>query len=432
MSGFNVIEPAYDLEQLTKSNLSKAASFLGEKCDWARVPKDEIIAIIEGHTSEEQYKALIHIGATADDIENLRIGDAATAVSAKEAIETMMSAEVDTATPKQPTTAKNAAVQTDSDQVAQIAGLLAQVLATNKGAIDANAVREIVKGEITSLSGDVHNALKQGAEGIMAQVKSLLADLPPKKLDVTSKEGTVTVEGRQHKQFELLLKVLGSTNGEGHSNLNVWLTGMPGTGKTHAASTAAHALGMKFYCNGSIANKYELTGFKDAHGNYQSTPFRDAWENGGVYLFDEVDGSVPSAVLAFNSALANGIMAFPDGMLKRHKDCIIIAAANTSGQGATAELVGRMKQDAAFLDRFVFISWLIDEGLEQHLCQNKAWADYVQKVRKNVETKGVKVMVTPRSTIFGDQLLSGGLDKQSVIEMTLKKGMTAAQWEMVK
>ncbi len=302
------------------------------------------------------------------------------------------------------------------DATAQIASALSSLMAQSKGSIDVEGVKAIIGEQLK----DVYDLIES------------VSDQKARDINVISKTGTVTITGIQHKQFEELLSVVSSCDTNGNNNLNIWLTGMPGTGKTVAAQKTAEALGMNFYCNGSIANKYELTGFKDAHGNYQSTPFRDAWEFGGVYLFDEVDGSVPSAVLAFNSALANGIMAFPDGMMKRHKDCIIIAAANTSGQGATAELVGRMKQDAAFLDRFIFINWEIDTDLEKVIAQNDDWTAYVQKVRNNVHTKGVKVMITPRATFFGSQLLRTGLPMEKVKAMTLKKGMTDAQWDMIK
>jgi|SRR5471030_474834 len=430
----------FDLEQLTKTNLAKMAAFLGEKGDWARVSKDDIIALIDNHTIERQVAALVQIGATPEDIENMRIGEGEIP-AAGDAINAMMEAEAAPAAPgtgktQASSTAPRAAAPADADQVGQIAALLAQVLATNKGALDRDAVAAIAAEQLGPMLGQfeqgVADQLAGGHARLLEALERRLADMPARKIDVTSKTGTVTIEGRQHQQFEQLLKVLGSTNAAGNSNLNVWLTGMPGTGKTHASSAAAAALGMAFYCNGSIANKYELTGFVDAHGKLVRTPFRDAWENGGLYLFDEVDGSVPSAVLAFNSALANGIMAFPDGMLKRHPDCIIIAAANTAGQGATAELVGRMKQDAAFLDRFVFMNWAIDEGLETHLCQNKDWAAYVQGVRRKVSDKGVKVMVTPRASFFGDQLLSTGISNADVIAMTLKKGMSTDQWNLVK
>jgi cobaltochelatase CobS len=420
----------FDLDMLTKSVLSKVAKHLGEKADWARETKESIIALIDGYELSAVEDALRSVGASDEDIDNMRIEGGAAAVEASEAIEAMMDSQPPSAKAK-----PVAATAPDADQVSQIASLLASVLATNKGAIDEEKVASIAGAVAAEQIGAMKNSVLEKVAAAFSQVQEALdaklANMPARKLDVTSKTGTVTIEGMQHKQFDMLLKVIGSSDPSGNSNLNVWLTGMPGTGKTRAASNAAEALGMKFFCNGSIANKYELIGFKDAHGNYQSTPFRDAWENGGIYLFDEVDGSVPSAVLAFNSALANGIMAFPDGMLKRHKDCIIIAAANTNGQGATAELVGRMKQDAAFLDRFVMINWLIDEALERHIAQNDKWTDYVQRVRRNVVAKGVKVMVTPRATFFGAQLLASGVETNDVKTMCLKKGMTDAQWEMV-
>jgi cobaltochelatase CobS len=302
-----------------------------------------------------------------------------------------------------------------ADATNQIASALAQMMSQNKGQLDIEAVKAIIGEEVK----DIYALIED------------VANVKGRAIDVTSKHGVVTIEGMQHKQFDILLRVISSCDENGNSNLNVWMTGLPGTGKTRACQNVAQALNVEFYCNGSIANKYELIGFKDAHGNYQSTPFRDAWEKGGVYLFDEVDGSVPSAVLAFNSALANGIMAFPDGMLKRHPNCIIIAAANTSGQGATAELVGRMKQDAAFLDRFVFLNWELDEALEKHIAQNDDWCAYVQQVRRNVATKGVKIMVTPRATFFGAQLLRSGMNFADVKQMTLRKGLTDAQWQMI-
>jgi hypothetical protein len=70
---------------------------------------------------------------------------------------------------------------------------------------------------------------------------------------------------------------------------------------------------------------HEMLGFIDAAGNYHRTPFRDAYEHGGIYTFDEVDRSDPVALLAVNPHLANGVATFPDGQIKRHKDCLIVS-----------------------------------------------------------------------------------------------------------
>ena len=130
------------------------------------------------------------------------------------------------------------------------------------------------------------------------------------------------------------------------------MVGPAGSGKTTAAHEAAKALGIPFYFTGAIDSAYKLTGFIDAQGRTVRTAFREAFEHGGVFLFDEMDSSMPAALLAFNAALANGHADFPDGIIKRHPDFRAIAACNTFGGGANRQYVGRMQLDAASLDRF--------------------------------------------------------------------------------
>lgn len=238
--------------------------------------------------------------------------------------------------------------------------------------------------------------------------------------------------GVQHKNFPLLLSAANALAPNGH-HLNIWLAGPAGTGKTTAAEKLAEIFGLKFYYNGALSTKFELVGYNDANGNYVRTAFRDAWENGGTYLFDEIDGSMPDALLSMNGALANSIASFPDKMVPRHKDCIIIAGANTTGLGGGIEYVGAMKQNAAFLNRFVFIKWPHDDALEYALCTNHEWLNRVRHVRRNVVTKQIKShLITMRASIFGASLLAAGMDQKDVEEMTLKCGMTDAQWDMVR
>jgi hypothetical protein len=236
--------------------------------------------------------------------------------------------------------------------------------------------------------------------------------------------------GIQHVKFADLLQACSATLSDGH-HLNVWTVGPAGSGKTTAAANVAKALGLPFYFIGSIDTQYALSGFMDANGKVVYTPFRKAYENGGVFLFDEVDGSSPNAVLAFNAALANGHCAFPDGVVERHKDFVCIAAANTWGLGATNDYVGRMKQDAAFLDRFVQCDWSIDEALETATCPNPTWVKRVQSVRKRIKDLGVKVIVSPRASYFGAALLAAGMSQTQVEKMTLRKAMTDEQWQSV-
>lgn len=235
--------------------------------------------------------------------------------------------------------------------------------------------------------------------------------------------------GLQHKLFTKLLKAV-------KAGVHVWLTGPAGTGKTTAAKNVADALGLNFYFTGSIDTEYKLLGFVDAQGRIVNTQFKEAFTKGGVFLFDEVDSSLPAALLAFNAALANPFCAFPDGILPRHKDFVAIAAANTWGLGATNNYVGRVKLDAAFLDRFpAKIHWTIDEELEVAITPfgNQKWARRVQKFRSVVLSKALQgVMITPRASIGGAKLLAEGFTQDEVEELTMRCGMTDAQWNDVR
>jgi hypothetical protein len=91
-----------------------------------------------------------------------------------------------------------------------------------------------------------------------------------------------------------------------------------------------------------------------------------------------------------------------------------------------------MKQDAAFVDRFAFLLWEIDETLESATCPDPAWCGYVQAIRRKVIANGVQnVIVSPRASYIGASLLAAGLDRDTVIAMTLRKGMSADQWGAV-
>jgi cobaltochelatase CobS len=238
--------------------------------------------------------------------------------------------------------------------------------------------------------------------------------------------------GIQHKNFTKLMRACNARLRNG-ARLNIWLAGPAGTGKTTAAEKVAEAMGLPFHYNGALETRYELLGFVDANGRAVRTAFRDAWEHGGIYLFDEIDGSNPGALLALNGALANGSCPFPDALVKRHPDCVIIAGANTTGLGATVEYVGRMKQDAALLNRFVFIDWPLDDALEDALCADKGWLRRVQSVRGKVADKGIKGhLITPRATLYGEALLAAGMTREDVEAAVLRQGMTADQWSQVR
>lgn len=117
--------------------------------------------------------------------------------------------------------------------------------------------------------------------------------------------------------------------------------------------------------------------------------------------------------------------------MDRSPACLIIAAANTWGHGATTDYVGRNKIDAAFLKRFAFLDFDYDPDLEMATCTNKEWCRRVQEVRAKVRDKKIRVLVTPRETYIGERLLAAGLDQLEVENMTIRSGMSDAQWSEV-
>jgi hypothetical protein len=248
-----------------------------------------------------------------------------------------------------------------------------------------------------------------------------------------SERAPIEVSGLRHKAFDdLLADILAFEATKQTHRANFWLVGPAGTGKTTAAEKAAESLGLPFYFNGAIDSEYKLRGFIDANGRIINTPFRRAYEKGGVYLFDEVDSSLPSACLAFNAALANGKYDFPgvDEPIARHPNCFVLAASNTWG-GPDGGYVGRFRQDAAFMDRFLRVPWDTDELLERALCSNQDWCAYVQSVRAKANANGVEHLVSPRATFNGDALLAVGRPWERVVDICVRKGLNDADWAKI-
>lgn len=249
--------------------------------------------------------------------------------------------------------------------------------------------------------------------------------------------GTFTVEIKQadkptvkvknpHKQFADLLAIVAA-------GCNAYMAGPAGSGKTTAAQQVAESLKLPFFFTGAVATEWQLTGFVDAQGKYHRTPFRDWCEQGGVFLWDEIDASDARAMLRFNAALANGVAEFPDGkIVTLHKTCAAIAAANTYGQGADRVYVGRNQLDGASLDRFVFIGWEYDEDLEMRIAGNPAWTARVQSVRRAVESLKIRAVISPRASIYGARLLNQGMTQDKVELLTLFKGMDSATVQKVR
>jgi hypothetical protein len=254
---------------------------------------------------------------------------------------------------------------------------------------------------------------------VMREVESKIGAIPALRIEVARANGEVhQVEGYHHPKFAILLKAATSRNPDGHVP-GIFIQGEASSGKTYGAKTLSKALGLPWHFNGAISFPHEMLGFIDAAGNYHRTPFREAYENGGVYVFDEVDRSDGVALLAVNPHLANGIATFPDKQIQRHHDCIIIGTANTWGLGASSDYSGATKLDAAFMSRFpVRISWDIDTAMEIAISGNEKWARRVIAARERARGAGLKVTIDTRMTQAGAALIQAGFTMDEAATFT--------------
>lgn len=199
-------------------------------------------------------------------------------------------------------------------------------------------------------------------------ISKALARQEPRVLQVVGPSRTVKLDEHRHPMFEKVLRLAGA-------GVNVLLVGPAGSGKTHIAAQVARALDRPFSSISLTAGASEsqligrlLPTGEGGTFEYQESPFVRLYENGGVFLFDEIDAADPNMLLIVNTALANGgfhcELRLNNESVTRHADSVMIGAANTFGTGADALYTGRSQLDAATLDRWYPVTIDYDKTLE--------------------------------------------------------------------
>ena len=257
------------------------------------------------------------------------------------------------------------------------------------------------------------------SEMVRKTVNAVIDGSEPKVLEIRTATSVVKMGELRHKNFELLLKLSGA-------RIHSMLVGPAGTGKSHAAKQVADALGLGFRSEsvGPQTTQAALLGYKDAHGNTVRTHFREAYEHGMVYCLDEVDAGSAAVLTVLNSGLANGVCAFPDAMVEKHPNFILIATANTWGNGRNLEYNGRNALDAAFLNRFARIPWPEDEKMEKAFTKVQVWTKYVQTIRRMLREKSIKAVISPRTSELGGKALEAGCSVSECIEVFIRCGLS--------
>lgn len=247
----------------------------------------------------------------------------------------------------------------------------------------------------------------------------------PQKLTIIHNDIEYDKTGIFHKMFEKVLKLV-------DMNLPVMLTGGAGAGKNFMLEQVSNALGLDFYYTSTITQEYKLTGFIDGGGKYHETEFYKAFTQGGVFMLDEIDASIPECLVILNGAIANGYFDFPTGREIANENFRVVCAGNTVGLGADLVYTGRNVLDGATLDRFVLVEIDYDPRIEENLCQDEELRTFLYDVRHSVQVNHINHIVGMRCFKYAYQLLMNGFDKEFIVKSVILKGVQKDDINVIK
>ena len=271
-------------------------------------------------------------------------------------------------------------------------------LGLDLGAVISSAVQNLLEGQREEL---INKQINAKVEKEVAKLKPTLVRIPNRK--------EVVLEESLHKAFKDVLYFC-------EMERQVFVAGPSGSGKTHMASQVAKALGVQFKhisCSAGLSEAH-LLGRMLFDGTYVKSDFVDCYENGGIFLFDEIDAADANTLLVVNSALANGSMSVPNRKdnpsAKRHRDFMCICAGNTWGSGSI-EYAGRNYMDAAFMNRFAASKVVVDydNKLEKRICTDEFLYSALNNLRKAVVDKKIRRVISTRVFISGQRQVSCGM-----------------------
>lgn len=271
-------------------------------------------------------------------------------------------------------------------------------------------------------------------ERMAAVAKQVAEALKPKADHFTVKLGDapiVKIEGAAHPMLKKVLARFATQKALGGKRLKpVLLVGPAGCGKSYLGEQVAEAMALDFYQQGLSGGVTESALFgklvpQGEHGSFGflTTAFLTAYENGGVFLLDEMDAGDENVLLAMNNAIANGHAPVPNRhdnpVAKRHPDFYLIASANTFGKGADRVYVGRNPLDGSTLDRFQMGTYDMDydRDLEATLVPDKELRDAWNRVRTAAATARLRRIVSTRTLVDAyDMKTAGGMSTKACLD----------------
>lgn len=250
------------------------------------------------------------------------------------------------------------------------------------GAVEKALARVMLDEFAPTLADSVKSNLDKYIEDTYGITKkSVVFEFPQYKTEV---------KGVTHEKFETVMQFVSADE-------PVMLVGPAGTGKNVICKQIAEAMNLEFYFSNAVTQEYKLTGFIDANGSYHETQFYKAFKDGGLFMLDEMDASIPEVLIILNSAIANRYFDFPTGKIEANPNFRLVAAANTFGTGASYVYNGRNQLDGASLDRFAVIEINYSQQIENALTQDHELLDFIRSFRNACDKHGLNHIVSYRS-----------------------------------
>jgi cobaltochelatase CobS len=231
----------------------------------------------------------------------------------------------------------------------------------------------------------------------------------------------VKMDGKVHEKFAEILDLAAQ-------RMEILMVGPAGCGKSHLAEQIGKALGLRFgslSCSAGMSEG-QITGRLIPSGEagrfeYQRSQFVEFYEEGGVFLLDEIDAADANVLLVINQALANGHLPVPNRLTnpqaKRHPDFVLIAAANTFGNGANRMYVGRNQLDESTLDRFRIGQVVLDYDpeLERSILSDSDLLQRLWTIRSKVSDCQLRRVISTRFIAKAATMQGAGWTPEKII-----------------